>query len=220
MGNPQELLETAHRLWYSEKDALRAQQILNGIIEDYPDSPEAEKAKSFLSVIYRSPAFHESDAVEGRGCREAVFRTLAGILGISTLVVLALGGVDTEPAWRAVTQGLLFVVLALVFLGFAISGTAGGNWLSDWIGVWVFFRATTGWRRYLTDGLFIAFNVLAIGLFVLSPFIFEYHCEIEESYALRLEPLSLLDQRLIASFHGISIGVWPLGRCQPRFLLR
>ena len=174
MGNPEELLETARRFWYSDKDALRAQQILNGIIEDYPDSPEAEKARSFLGVIHRSPAFHESNAVEGRGCREAVFRSLAGILGTTLLVALALWGLDTEPAWRAVTQGLLFVALALVFLGFAISGTAVGNWLSDWIGVWIFFRATTGWRQYLTDGLFIAFNVLAIGFLVLSPFIFEY----------------------------------------------
>lgn len=174
MGNPEELLEAARQLWYSDKDALRAQQILNGIVEDYPDSPEAEKARSFLGVIYRSPAFHESNAVERRGCRETVFRTLAGILGTTFLIVFALWGIDTEPVWRAVTQGLLIVVLALVFLGFAISGTAGGNWLSDWIGVWVLFRATTGWRRYLTDGLFIALNVLAIGYLVFSPFIFEY----------------------------------------------
>ena len=45
MNNPEELLRKARYLWYSEKNAFRAQQILNGIMKDYTDTPEAESAK-------------------------------------------------------------------------------------------------------------------------------------------------------------------------------
>ena len=51
MGNPEELLETARRLWYSDKDAQGAQQILESIMGDYPDSPEAEEARELQNLI-------------------------------------------------------------------------------------------------------------------------------------------------------------------------
>jgi uncharacterized membrane protein len=51
MGNPGELLETARRLWYSEKDAVGAEQILDEIMTDYPGSPEAKRAKAFRFML-------------------------------------------------------------------------------------------------------------------------------------------------------------------------
>ena len=56
MNNLEELLRKARYLWYSEKNAYRAQQILNGIMKDYPDSPEAERAKGLRDRIATSPA--------------------------------------------------------------------------------------------------------------------------------------------------------------------
>jgi len=176
MKSPEELLKAARHLWYSDANAFRAQQILNGIMKDCPGTPEAESAKALRDLIARSQvpgeSCSESNAVEERGCRDAVFRTLAGLLGTAFLVIIALGGIDPEPAWRAIAQGLVILVVALVFLDFAISGGAGGRWIGEWIGFWFVFRATTGWRRRLADALIIGSNILVWGLFVFMPYIF------------------------------------------------
>mgnify|MGYP001568854824 CR=1 FL=1 len=68
MNNPEELLRKARYLWYSEKNAFRAQQILNEIIKDYPDSQEAVRAKGLRDLIATSPApgVPNSEAEESR----------------------------------------------------------------------------------------------------------------------------------------------------------
>ena len=160
MNNPEELLRKARYLWYSEKNAFRAQQILNGIMKDYPDTPEAESAKVLRDLIARSPApgrsYSKTEPEEVLGCRQTLFRTLAAFLGVGFVAVLALWGSDAEPAWRAVLQEISILVFALILLDFAISGEAR---VLGWIGFSI-GRITAGWNRHFMIALGIGFIIL------------------------------------------------------------
>jgi len=93
MDNAEEWLRTARRLWYSERNASRAQMMLNDILKEYPDSPEAESAKELRDLIAKSPAprepFSEPRSDQEQGCGQAAFRVLAALLGIGSLVMVA-----------------------------------------------------------------------------------------------------------------------------------
>ena len=111
MNNPEELLRKARHLWDSDQNAFRAQQILNGIMKDYPDSPEAQSAKELRDLIARSPAPGESfsESEEGReGWRHTVQENaFAIILGLIAIFI----------AWRwKVAATLVIAMMMAAFL--------------------------------------------------------------------------------------------------------
>lgn len=157
--NPEELLEMARRLWYSEKDAVGAEQILDEIMRNYPDSPEAEKAKAFRFMLARSPARATSDfrsASDTReGCRQAIFRVLAGLLGVGFLAMVAPDHNSIEPAWLFMLGKIIVVVFALFFLDVAITGGLGLFALA----VFINKRDSARWSKYVG-------YVLGVGAFI------------------------------------------------------
>ena len=111
MGNPEELLETARRLWYSDKDALGAQQILDGIVRDHPDSPEAEEAAELRNLIAALQPLGESGSDRPKGWRHTVRENAFSIVFFLIMMFVALLW-RLDPLW---VRTAMWVVLGLVF---------------------------------------------------------------------------------------------------------
>jgi len=106
MGNPEELLDTARRLWYSDKDAQGAQQILDSIMEDHPDSPEAEEAAELRDLIAALQPLGKFGSDGPKGWRHTVRENALAIVTFLIVMFVAL-------RWRI---GAMWVATAIWFL--------------------------------------------------------------------------------------------------------
>jgi len=111
MGNPEDLLDAARRLWYSDKDAQGAQQILDGIIGDHPDSPEAEEAAELLDLIAALQPLGESGSEGPKGWRHTVRENALAIVTFLIVMFVALRW-RIKAMWVATAMWFL---LSLVF---------------------------------------------------------------------------------------------------------
>lgn len=108
MANPEELLEEARRLWYSDKDALGAQQILDDMMIDHPDSPEAEEARELRDLIAALQPLDESSSDRQKGWRYAV-RANAFLIALIFIVLFV--------SWQSRAHPRLILIIVMAVIG-------------------------------------------------------------------------------------------------------
>lgn len=125
MDSPAKLLKEAHRLLFSEGDALRAQQILDRILNEYPESPQAKRARELQEMTagmqapgepYSKPRPDVAD-----GCVIAFFRTAAALIGIGSIAAVFEAGTSVELTWPTIAIGSLLLAGGLAFLDIGLS---------------------------------------------------------------------------------------------------
>lgn len=89
------------------------------------------------------------------GCRQAIFRVLAGLLAVGFLAMVALDHSSIEPAWLFMLGKIIVVVFAMFFLDVAITGGLGLFALA----VFINKRDGARWSKYVG-------YILGLGAFI------------------------------------------------------
>ena len=161
---------------FSEGDAVCAQQILDRILTEYPESPQAQRAKELqeMTAMIQAPTepYSKSKPDIADGCVIAFFRILAALIGIAFIAAVVAEGTSIELTWRTIAKGSLLLAGGLAFLDIGLSG---GRFFFAPV-VLAINRVMIGKFRYFLYGL-------ALGVFV-SVVILAAIGEVEMFYGL------------------------------------
>jgi len=122
MSTPQELYETAQRLYYNKNDTDSAREIFKQIISEYPTSAQAGYAQEQLNKIDKIPNYGKTDANSGttyQGGYETS-RTIAQFVSLVGWVTLAAGVIAAFYSLKSFDRQGIFVFIPS--LASAISG--------------------------------------------------------------------------------------------------
>jgi hypothetical protein len=159
MDSPAKLLKEAHRSLFSEGDAIRAQQLLDRILNEYPESPQAKRARELQEMLGSAPTpsepYSRSKPDNGDGFVIAFFRVLAALIGIGSIVAVVAEGTSIELTWPTIVKGSLHLAVGLAFLDIGLSG---GRFFFAPV-MLAINRIVIGKFRYILYGL-------ALGIFV------------------------------------------------------